>query len=101
MSNALMLACQVASQASPEMTPPRMIRASEVGRYAFCARAWWLQYIQGCSPQNVEALSRGLEGHAAHGRMTRSARRLLAMAYGLLMIAAILGGFLIIVSVAR
>jgi hypothetical protein len=54
--------------------PP--IRASEVGRYAYCARAWWLQYVRGYAPENREALERGDEDHAAHGRHMRSAAAL-------------------------
>lgn len=46
---------------------PRLIRASEVGRYAYCARAWWLQTVQGVAPEPTR-LAAGVEAHARHGR---------------------------------
>lgn len=64
-----------------------VIRASEVGRYVYCARAWWLEYVLGFAPQNVAALARGAQRHDAHGRtvsasqwQARTARGLLALA---------------------
>ena len=54
----------------------RPIRASEVGRYVYCARAWWLQYVLGYAPENRDALARGEQGHVAHGRSVAYARRL-------------------------
>ena len=52
-----------------------VLRASEVGRYAYCARAWWLQRVMGCQPRNLEALQRGTQRHAQHGRGVQHARR--------------------------
>ena len=46
---------------------PRLLRASEVGRYAYCARAWWLQTVQGVAPEPTR-LAAGVEAHARHGR---------------------------------
>ncbi len=46
---------------------PRLLRASEVGRYAYCARAWWLQSVQGVAPEPTR-LAAGVEAHARHGR---------------------------------
>lgn len=66
----------------------RIIRASEVGRYGYCARAWWLQYIQGVEPENRVALEQGLQAHAAHGRRTHAAE-CWAWAYRILVIAAV------------
>lgn len=44
------------------------ISASEVGRYVYCARAWWLQRVQGYAPQNRAALERGSRRHEAHAQ---------------------------------
>ena len=47
--------------------PARVIRASEVGQYLFCARSWWLNQVRGFAPTNIEDLAAGRAGHAAHG----------------------------------
>ncbi len=60
------------------------VRASEVGQYSFCARAWWLQRVLGFQPDNVAALDRGLALHHAHGRSVAAAFRWRRWAYGLL-----------------
>ena len=48
-------------------TGDKWVRASEIGHYAYCARAWWLQRVKGFSTDNVEALARGTALHSAHG----------------------------------
>jgi 3-mercaptopyruvate sulfurtransferase SseA len=45
-----------------------VLRASEVGQYAYCARAWWLARVKGHRSINVAALDRGSTRHRAHGR---------------------------------
>jgi CRISPR/Cas system-associated exonuclease Cas4 (RecB family) len=43
------------------------IRASEIGSYLFCARAWWYQQ-KGIQPSNQAELTAGTELHRQHGR---------------------------------
>ena len=59
-----------------EVNRSRIIRASEIGQYVYCARAWWLGRVQGLAPTNVEALARGRDFHAEHGRSVAGALRL-------------------------
>jgi len=54
----------------------RTIRASEIGQYTYCARAWWLNRVQGLGPANVEELALGSDFHRAHGRAVAGALRL-------------------------
>jgi hypothetical protein len=82
------------SQVRGDVAHDPTIRASEVGRYAYCARAWWLQYVQGYAPENQEALDRGERGHVAHGRsvaraegLRRAARWALVVAVALMALA--------------
>lgn len=49
------------------MSPP-IIRASEVGEYVYCARAWWLRRVAGEEPEGRERRELGTAMHAAHGR---------------------------------
>lgn len=67
----------------------RMIRASDVGQYSYCARAWWLGQVQGLAPANVEELDLGNEFHAAHGRATASFLHLRRLAVILVELAAL------------
>ncbi len=43
------------------------IRASEIGSYLFCARAWWYQQ-KGIPSSNQAELTAGTELHRQHGR---------------------------------
>jgi hypothetical protein len=49
------------------------IRASEIGQYAYCRRAWWLRRVGGVKPQNVHQLQRGAHFHRQHGRKVEGA----------------------------
>ena len=52
------------------------VRASAMGEYAFCARAWWLRR-EGFKPtRGGEARAAGTRWHEAHGRAVGRARRL-------------------------
>lgn len=67
-----------------------IIRASEIGLYGFCARAWWLGRVQGYPSANVAAMRQGAEQHRAHGRAVRAYGRLRRIAAGLLLLAGLL-----------
>lgn len=47
----------------------RTVRASEIGSYIYCQRAWWYS-VNGVDPQNQEILDHGLKHHQAHWRTT-------------------------------
>lgn len=54
----------------------KLIKASEIGEYLFCARAWRLR-IEGYSPTRGQAAREaGTAWHVRHGQTTRRARRL-------------------------
>jgi CRISPR/Cas system-associated exonuclease Cas4 (RecB family) len=58
----------------------KTIRASEVGSYLYCARAWWYAR-QGLIPTNQAEMNAGTELHREHGRIviTSGLTRLLAI----------------------
>jgi hypothetical protein len=68
----------------------RTLRASEIGEYVFCRRAWWLRSVQGYASANVRELVEGAETHARHGRAVGAARALQALALVLIVIAVVL-----------
>ncbi len=59
------------------MARNRMIRASEIGEYVYCHRAWWLQYVVGEEPAGYQRRRRGVALHRRHGRMVWTAQVLL------------------------
>ena len=65
----------------------RTIRASEIGAFLYCRRAWWYQQ-QGINPQNEAELSAGSAFHRRHGQTVLLAR-LLRLAGWLLLLAAL------------
>jgi hypothetical protein len=68
----------------------RLIRASEIGQYAYCARAWWLTQIKGYASSNQQTLAQGTWAHETLGRqifLSVIARRI---AFGLIIVAALL-----------
>ncbi|MDI6768545.1 MAG: hypothetical protein QMD04_02575 [Anaerolineales bacterium] len=69
------------------------IRASEIGSYIYCARAWWYRR-QGWEPENQAELTAGTELHRAHGRSVLAAGFTRALALILLLAAlALLAAF--------
>ena len=64
----------------------KIIRASEIGTYRFCHRAWWYQ-LQGYEPENKGEIAGGSELHEKHGRIVLASSCLQLIAYGSLLLA--------------
>lgn len=45
-----------------------VIRASEVGEYVHCNRAWWLGHVQGVANANRAVMEQGTLHHQEHGQ---------------------------------
>ena len=67
----------------------RTIRASEIGTYLFCQRAWWYQQ-KGIDSENIREMVTGTEIHAQHGRTVLMAGCLRTLAMGMLLAAMVL-----------
>ncbi len=65
----------------------RVIRASEIGQYHYCARAWWLGSVTGVAPANTRDLAEGEAVHRRHGRAVWASRALILLAAGLVLLA--------------
>jgi CRISPR/Cas system-associated exonuclease Cas4 (RecB family) len=61
----------------------RTIRASEIGTYLYCRRAWWYQK-QGVDSDNQSELTAGTALHRQHGRKVLAAG--LLRTFGLLLL---------------
>ena len=64
-----------------------IIRASEVGEYVYCARAWWLRRVMGLEPAGSERRERGTVLHRRHGRAVAGSRALLLIGVTLALVA--------------
>ena len=67
----------------------RTIRASEIGLYLYCRRAWWY-HNQGVVSENQAELASGSELHRQHGRRVLAAGLLRGLAFALLLAAVLL-----------
>ncbi|MCD6577335.1 MAG: hypothetical protein J7K66_04890 [Anaerolineaceae bacterium] len=72
----------------------RTIRASEIGSFIYCRRAWWYQRKK-IKPINVGELAAGQIFHQIHINQSRSANLLKAIAWFLVIAAVILCSILI------
>jgi hypothetical protein len=73
-----------------------LIRASEIGEYVFCARAWKLR-LDGHNPASGSlARFAGEQWHRQHGRSIRLARRLRALAVASFILALVVAVALIL-----
>jgi hypothetical protein len=64
----------------------KTIRASEIGSFLFCARAWWY-HRQGVASSNQAEMTAGTELHRQHGRQVLASGLTRALAVILLLIA--------------
>ncbi len=68
----------------------RVIRASELAQYAYCAKAWWLGSVMGLRTTNTRALERGEATHRLHGQHVWWSRVLIWIAVGFVVVALLL-----------
>lgn len=62
--------------------PPksRRLSASQVGQYAYCARAWWLAIVEKREPENPAVLDAGIRMHERHAWQVSLARAVARLA---------------------
>jgi hypothetical protein len=69
----------------------RLVRASEIGQYEYCTRAWWLGRVLGYRSHNVEEMAAGTEEHTSHGQHVVGYHHWRRLAYLLLSLATVVG----------
>ena len=73
------------------MSGDRVIRASEIGQYAFCAHAWWLGSVEGLPSSRQREMAAGEMAHRRHGLGVNVSFWLNRLAYVVLLLAAVAG----------
>lgn len=81
------------STSTNQIGSDEIIRASEIGEYVHCERAWWLGHVQGVENANRAVMDAGTERHREHGLrvwratvMRYAAMLMFAVAAGALMV---------------
>jgi len=72
-------------------TRERVIRASEIAQYLFCAQAWWLGSVRGLPSAHGRRMAVGKLDHRRHGWQVRASASLARLAYVILALAAVAG----------
>jgi CRISPR/Cas system-associated exonuclease Cas4 (RecB family) len=67
----------------------RIIRASEIGTYLYCQRAWWYR-LQGVAPEHQEVINAGIKYHRSHSRQVFASKLLRFLAFAMLTVAIVL-----------
>jgi hypothetical protein len=75
-----------------------LVRASDIGAWTFCNRAWWLANVQEAPHENSSLLDAGDRVHRAHGRLLGQSARLQQIGGWLLAIGLILSGLLLLIQ---
>jgi CRISPR/Cas system-associated exonuclease Cas4 (RecB family) len=81
---------QPESAAQSKRASSRVIRASEIGEYVYCHRAWWLGRVKGVPNANRAQLDAGIVRHRAHGQSVQRADSLQRAAWVLILIAVVI-----------
>lgn len=66
-----------------------VLKASDVGAYLYCKRAWWYRK-RGVESENQAELATGTDLHLRHGRQVMAAGLLQAVGFALLLAAIVL-----------
>jgi hypothetical protein len=69
----------------------RIIRASEIGQYAYCAHAWWMGSVEGLPSGHQREMAAGEATHQRHGQGVRTSLGLARLAYAVLLLAVVVG----------
>ena len=74
-----------------DSTSSKVLKASEIGNYAYCERGWWLSRVLGYRSAHRESMALGEQAHLSHGRAVVASHRQKQFGYALVL----LGGVLI------
>lgn len=59
-----------------DSTSSKVLKASEIGSYAYCERGWWLSRVLGYRSAHRESMALGEQAHLSHGKTVVASHRL-------------------------
>ena len=71
------------------LNPMKPIRASDIGSYLYCRRAWWYR-LNGQESVNQAEMAAGTDLHRQHGRKVLTAGLQRSLAFILLLVACVM-----------
>jgi len=74
------------------------IRASEIGEYVYCHRAWWLKRVRGLQSGHIRQLQAGQRHHRRHGVQVRKVSWMRKLAYVLIFFVVAIAVFQLLVG---
>jgi hypothetical protein len=75
-----------------------LVRASDIGAWAYCRRAWYLAHVRGVAHSRPEILQRGTEAHTQHGQQVRRAGTMQRIGLWLIITGVILALLLVVAA---
>lgn len=75
-----------------------LVRASDIGAWAYCRRAWYLAQVRNVPHSRPEVLQRGNEVHAQHGQKVRQSGEMQRIGMALIGLGVFLAGALIVAA---
>lgn len=85
------------TQRTPDRaTDHTLVRASDIGLWAFCQRAWWLARVRGVPHQRPAVLAKGQAVHQAHGATVQRAQHTTAWGWRFLALGMLLAGIFLL-----
>jgi CRISPR/Cas system-associated exonuclease Cas4 (RecB family) len=67
-----------------------VVRASDVGEYTYCARAWWLRHVRGVPSSHGTLMRDGTRQHRSHACRVATSIWLRRLAWSAIVVAALI-----------
>jgi hypothetical protein len=75
-----------------------LVRASDIGAWAYCRRAWYLAQVRGVAHARPERLQAGTQAHAHHGQQVRRAGQMQRIGVWLVILGGVVIGLLVVAA---
>lgn len=67
-----------------------LVRASDIGAWAYCRRAWYLANVRGVAHARPEILRAGTQAHTHHGQQVRRSGQMQRIGFWLVIVGTVM-----------